>query len=53
MTVTLGLWMCVPASITSFWLVFALRVEDRDMVGFSVIAWLAMIAPALLVAWLK
>lgn len=53
MTVTVETWMGVPAGITFVWMLVAMFSRDRDMVGFSVIAWLAMIVPALLVAWLK
>lgn len=53
MTVTLQWWMLVPTMITFGWLYVAVFADDRDMVGFSAIAWLGMIVPALLVAWLK
>jgi hypothetical protein len=51
-TVTLQWWMLVPAVIVAFWSIAIVLAEDRDMVGFSVLACLAMTVPALLVAWL-
>lgn len=53
MTVTLEWWMAVPLVTTCWWLGVAIYAEDRDTVGFTLIGWLAMIVPALLVAWLK
>lgn len=53
MSVTLHWWMTVPAAITIFWLGCALLENDRDMLRFCLIGRLGMIAPALLVAWLK
>ena len=45
--------MAVPAVITLVWLLVILEADDSGMLGFGAVVWLAMIVPALLVAWLK